>query len=108
MASELSEALGTPVAFVDIPESAMRDAFLAFGLAEWQADGVIEDYAHYRRGEASTVSNAVRDVTGNQPRSFEPSRKTIGTHFQTEFGTEPSARASSSDVEDLADRPRVR
>jgi uncharacterized protein YbjT (DUF2867 family) len=106
MASELSEALGTPVAFVDIPESAMRDA--AFGLPEWQADGVIEDYAHYRRGEASTVSNAVPDVTGNPARSFEPSRKTIGTHFQTEFGTEPSARASSSDVEDLADRPRVR
>jgi uncharacterized protein YbjT (DUF2867 family) len=70
MASQLSDALGTRVAFVDIPESAMRDALLGFGLPEWQANGVIEDYAHYRRGEASTVSCAVRDVTGNPARSF--------------------------------------
>lgn len=70
MASQLSDALGKPVTFVDVPERAMRDALVGFGFPEWQADGLVEDYAHYRRGEASTVSSAVRDVTGHPPRPF--------------------------------------
>jgi uncharacterized protein YbjT (DUF2867 family) len=70
IAAQLSEALGKQVAFVDIPESSMREALIAHGFPEWQADGLIEDYAHYRRGEASNVSNTVRDVTGQPARSF--------------------------------------
>jgi hypothetical protein len=70
MALQLSEALGARINFVDVPEEAMRDAFVGFGVPEWQADGLIEDYAHYRRGEASTLSSAVRDVTGDAPHSF--------------------------------------
>jgi uncharacterized protein YbjT (DUF2867 family) len=70
MASQLSDALGRDIAFVDTPEQAMRDALLGLGIPSWQTDGLIEDYAHYRRGEASTISPAVRDVTGRPPRSF--------------------------------------
>jgi uncharacterized protein YbjT (DUF2867 family) len=70
LASQLSGALGKPIAFVDIPESAMRSALLSFGFPEWQADGLVEDYAHYRRGEASAVSRTVQDVTGLPSRTF--------------------------------------
>ena len=70
IAAQLSDALDKQVTFVDIPESAMREALLAHGFPEWQADGLIEDYAHYRRGEASSVSNAVVDVTGRPAHSF--------------------------------------
>ena len=70
LASQLSEALGKTIAFVDIPESVMRSALLSFGFPEWQADGLVEDYAHYRRGEASAVSRTVQDVTGLPPRTF--------------------------------------
>ena len=48
----------------------MREALVGFGLPEWQADGLIEDYAHYRRGEAANVSNTVLNVTGHPARSF--------------------------------------
>ena len=71
LASQLSKALGKQITFVDIPEAAMRDALLGFGLPEWQADGLIEDYAHYRRGEASGVCATVQDVTGAAPRTFQ-------------------------------------
>jgi uncharacterized protein YbjT (DUF2867 family) len=71
MAEGLSKALGRQVAFVDIPPEAMRDVLLGFGVPVWQADGLIEDYAHYRRGEASAVTSGVRDATGKAPRSFE-------------------------------------
>jgi uncharacterized protein YbjT (DUF2867 family) len=70
MASEFTTVLGKPVMFVDTPEAAMHAALLGFGFPEWQADGLVEDYAHYRRGEASGVSSSVQDVTGRLPSSF--------------------------------------
>ena len=44
---------------------------MKFGIPEWQADGLIEDYAHYSRGEASVIASGVQDATGKLPRSFE-------------------------------------
>ena len=70
MALQLSSALGRDIAFVDLQEQAMRDMLLGFGVPAWQAEGLLEDYAHYRRGEASIIASAVRDVTGRPPRSF--------------------------------------
>ena len=70
IASQLSGVLGKQITCVDIPEAAMRSALVSFGFPEWQADGLVEDYAHYRRGEAPAVSPAVQDVTGRPPHGF--------------------------------------
>jgi len=70
IASQFSAVSGKEVTFVDVPEAAMRDVLLGFGIPKWQADGLIEDYAHYRRGEASAVSTVVEDVTRHRARSF--------------------------------------
>jgi uncharacterized protein YbjT (DUF2867 family) len=71
MAEGLSKALGRQVTFIDILPEAMRDAFLGFGVPKWLADGLVEDYAHYRRGEAEAVTLGVQDAIGKAPRSFE-------------------------------------
>ena len=42
-----------------------------FGIPQWQAAGLIEDYAHYRGGEASAIASGVYDVTGSPTRSFD-------------------------------------
>jgi uncharacterized protein YbjT (DUF2867 family) len=68
MASALSKAIGRPVAFIDIPPDAFGSALKAAGVPAWQADGLVEDYAHYARGEAEAVSPQVREVTGADPR----------------------------------------
>ena len=70
MASQLSDALGRQISFIDLPEGTMREALLGFGLPEWQAEGLIEDYGHYRRGEAANLLNTVRDITGHPARKF--------------------------------------
>jgi uncharacterized protein YbjT (DUF2867 family) len=70
LASQLTTVLGKPVSFVNVTEDEMHAALLRLGFPKWQVDGLIEDYAHYRKGEASAVSTAVRDVTGNVPHSF--------------------------------------
>lgn len=68
MASGLSEAIGHPIAFVDVPPEAMRDALLGMGMPPWQPDGLVEDYAHHRRGEAASVASggAGHDRSGAQ------------------------------------------
>jgi uncharacterized protein YbjT (DUF2867 family) len=71
MAEYLSAALKRQIAFVDIPPEQMREAMVGFGMPAWQADGLIEDYAHYRRNEAAVVSSGVQDATGQEPRSFK-------------------------------------
>jgi uncharacterized protein YbjT (DUF2867 family) len=70
MAAHLSDALGRRVEFIDVSPEAMRGALISVGLPSWQADGLLEDYAHYRRGEAAAVSSGVQDVTGQAPRTF--------------------------------------
>lgn len=71
MAQYLSASLGRHVAFVDIPPEAMRDALVGVGLPAWRADGVVEDYASYRRGDAAAITSGVQDATGKAPRPFD-------------------------------------
>ena len=52
------------------PPEAMLSALLGFGIPQWQAEGLIEDYAHYRRGEATSIATGIQDAIGKQPRSF--------------------------------------
>jgi len=71
MAEKLSEALSRQIQFVDVPPEAMRGALAAAEFPDWQADGLIEDYAHYSRSEASEVATGVHEATGKPPRSFD-------------------------------------
>lgn len=71
MAEKLSGAVGREIRYVDVPPQAMMEALINFGLPRWQVDGLIEDYAHYRRGEASTIATGVHNATGASPRSFD-------------------------------------
>ncbi|MFD6072999.1 MULTISPECIES: NmrA family NAD(P)-binding protein [Amycolatopsis] len=67
IAQALSTATGRNVVFHDT--SADRFAAALNGLLPpWQIDGLIEDYAHYARGEAAEVHTAVADLTGKPAR----------------------------------------
>ncbi|MFD2934886.1 SDR family oxidoreductase [Spirosoma flavum] len=70
VADELSTVLGHSVTFVDIPATIMRSELAKIGFPDWQADGLIEDYAHYSRNEAAAVEPGVNEATGRPPRSF--------------------------------------
>jgi len=83
MAAQLSQALDRAVTFVDVPEEEFRNALRAFHMPDWQADGLIEDYAHYRRGEASDISSAVQRVTGEASRPFSAFARDYKAAFLT-------------------------
>jgi uncharacterized protein YbjT (DUF2867 family) len=71
MAEKLSDLLNRKIEYDDVPPQAMLETLISIGLPQWQADGLIEDYEHYRRGEASTIADGVQDATGTAPRSFD-------------------------------------
>ena len=81
MAEKLSAALDRRVEFVSVPPEAMRGMLAGVGFPTWQADGLIEDYAHYSRGEASEVRSGVRDAIGDQPRSFDAFARDYASAF---------------------------
>jgi NmrA-like family len=55
---------------VDVPPQTFAAALKAAGVPSWQVDGLIEDYAHYARGEAAVLSPDVRAVTDVGPRDM--------------------------------------
>jgi uncharacterized protein YbjT (DUF2867 family) len=71
MASQLSRAVGRTITYVDVPPEAMRIALADLGFPAWQADGLLEEFAMYRRGEAAGVEPGVREVLGRPPRAFD-------------------------------------
>lgn len=71
MAKHLSKALGREITFINIPLEAMRGSLISLGFPIWQADGLVEEYAHYQRNEAARVASGVHDVLAKEPRRFE-------------------------------------
>ncbi len=67
IAAALTDALGRDVTFIDAPPDAFAQSLRGI-LPSWQIQGLLEDYAHYRRGEAAAVSSAVAEVTGSPAR----------------------------------------
>ena len=70
MAKHLSAALGRAITFVDVPPEAMRGALAGLGFPAWQADGLLEEFAMYRRGEAAGVESGLFEALDRKPRSF--------------------------------------
>lgn len=83
IAAALTTALGRTVRFVDVPPEAFADSIRAV-LPPWQVDGLLEDYAHYRRGEAAAVSPVVAEITGTSPRGIEQFARDYATAFAGE------------------------
>jgi uncharacterized protein YbjT (DUF2867 family) len=68
IARVIGEAIGREVTFVDVAPEDFSGALKKLGAPTWQVEGLVEDYAHYARGEAAEALPTVREVTGSEPR----------------------------------------
>lgn len=82
MSDYFSKELKNTIKFIDVKPEDMYKGLVKAGFPLWQADGLMEDYAHYARGEASYVSSAVKDVTGHLPRNFQTFIADYASFFQ--------------------------
>jgi uncharacterized protein YbjT (DUF2867 family) len=103
MAEKLSRALGRRIDFVDVPPESLRETLIQVGLPVWQADGLIEDYAHYSRGEAAEVTTGVQDATARPPRSFDDFASDYVTAFSPPASQKKSATTASGTPSPTAD-----
>lgn len=69
IAQALSAATGRDIAFHDTSADQFTAALTGI-LPPWQLDGLVEDYAHYARGEAAEVHTSVPDLTGRPARDI--------------------------------------
>src|SRR5437660_723881 len=67
VAAALACALGRTITFTDVSPDAFAENLQGI-LPPWQIQGLLEDHAHYRQGEAASVSPAVAEVTGRPAR----------------------------------------
>ncbi len=95
IAEALTAALGRQVTFMDASPSAFAGSLRGV-LPPWQADGLLEDYAHYRRGEAAAVSSAVAAITGEPPRDVAQ----FARDYAPAFSDLPGARRPRQDYHD--------
>ncbi|MCW4457165.1 SDR family oxidoreductase [Microbacterium sp. MPKO10] len=70
IAAALSQATGLGISFAPVSAEQFAAALGSF-LPSWQVDGLLEDYAHYDRGEAAEVYSTVSDLLGRPARSIE-------------------------------------
>lgn len=71
MAERLSVATGRRINFVDVTSDELRQMLNKVGFPAWQAEGLIEDYLHYKNGEAAEITEGVFAATSLMPRTFE-------------------------------------
>jgi (4-alkanoyl-5-oxo-2,5-dihydrofuran-3-yl)methyl phosphate reductase len=69
-AKQLGDAIGKPVKYVDVPDSAAKDAMLGMGFPAIMADAMLEFTGMVRAGQAAMVSDAVKTITGKPGRTF--------------------------------------
>lgn len=69
IAHALSTATGRDITFHEATADQFTAALTGL-LPPWQVDGLVEDYAHYARGEAADVHTSVADLTGHPARDL--------------------------------------
>jgi uncharacterized protein YbjT (DUF2867 family) len=71
LADRISTVFARQVDYADVPPEQARETMLADGLPVWQADGLIELFEWLRNGACDTVTDEVRQATGQDPRPVE-------------------------------------
>jgi uncharacterized protein YbjT (DUF2867 family) len=77
----LSNEVGKNIAYVDITEDIAKKGLKQIGMDDWFIDIMIELFRTIRGGYGSETTEAVEDITGRKPISFEQFAK----HYADEF-----------------------
>ncbi len=70
-AEKLSSACGKEIKYVDIPPAEAKKAMLGMGMPDFFVDGIVALYMDWAKGGGEKVSEAVKTLTGKDPRTFD-------------------------------------
>jgi len=71
LAKRISVATGRTVSYVDIPESAQREAMLGLGMPEWQMTALLELQQYYKQGGGAKTDGLLQALIERAPVTLD-------------------------------------
>jgi NmrA-like family len=71
LAKRISKVTGRTVKYVDIPESAQREAMLGLGMPEWQVTALLELQQYYKQGGGARTDGLLRALIERDPVTLD-------------------------------------
>ncbi len=71
LAKRISKAAGRTVNYVDIPESAQREAMLGLGMPEWQVTALLELQQYYKQGGGAKTDGLLKALIEREPVTLD-------------------------------------
>jgi uncharacterized protein YbjT (DUF2867 family) len=71
LAKRISKTAGRTVNYVDIPESAQREAMLGLGMPEWQVTALLELQQYYKQGGAAKTDGLLKTLIDRPPVTLD-------------------------------------
>ncbi len=71
LAKRISKVAGRTVRFVDIPESAQREAMLGMGMPEWQVTALLELQQYYKQGHGAKTDGLLKSLLERDPVTLD-------------------------------------
>jgi uncharacterized protein YbjT (DUF2867 family) len=71
LAKRISKFAGRTVSYVDIPESAQREAMLGLGMPEWQVTALLELQQYYKQGGGAKTDGLLKSLIEHEPVTLD-------------------------------------
>jgi uncharacterized protein YbjT (DUF2867 family) len=71
LAKRISKVAGRTVNYVDIPETAQREAMLGLGMPEWQVTALLELQQYYKQGGGAKTDGLLRTLIEREPVTLD-------------------------------------
>ena len=71
LAKRISKVAGRTVKFVDIPESAQREAMLGMGMPEWQVTALLALQQYYKQDGGAKTDGLLKSLLGHDPATLD-------------------------------------
>jgi len=82
LAKRISKISGRTVNYVDIPESAQREAMLGMGMPEWQVTALLELQQYYKQGGGAKTDGVLRSLIERAPVTLDQYLKANAKEFR--------------------------
>lgn len=86
IAAALSLATGHAIEFVNVPDEAARQAFIAAGMPDWLITHLTALFGIVRQGAMEPTTGTVRLLTGREPRTFSEFAQEHASIFGAQAG----------------------
>ena len=82
LAKRISKVAGRTVNYVDIPESAQREAMLGIGMPEWQVTALVELQQYYKQGGGAKTDGLLQSLIERAPVTLDHYLKANAREFR--------------------------